>query len=118
MPVKNKKGLIELFPEFQPMRIKYKDVLDFKAFYEALHEWLLENDWKDVEDKLDHWETYYGERVDRNGSKEIWILWRPVKDAKDSKYLKYYLDFNFHCLGMSKVEVVKEGQKMKIDKGE
>ena len=118
MPIKKKEGLIELFPEFQPMRVKYKDVLDFKAFYEALREWLLENDWKDSFGDLDHWETYYGERIDRNGAKEIWIQWRPMKNAKDSKYLNYYLDFNFHCLGMTKVEVVKDGQKVKVDKGE
>src|SRR3989338_1108665 len=33
-------------------RVKYKDIFDIKGFYESLHEWLMEYNWKDPEDEL------------------------------------------------------------------
>jgi len=113
-----KNNMISIFPEFSPMRIKYKDIFDMKAFYETLREWLLENEWKDQEDGLDHWETYYGERIGQGGAKEIWIRWRTIKNTPDAKYLTYHLDLDFHVLGLVSTEVIKEGQKMKVNKGE
>jgi len=101
----------------KPLRVKYKDVFDLKAFYESLHEWLQHYGWKDLEDGEDHWENLYAERIDRNGNKEIWIQWRPFRTAEGGPF-NYYLDFNFHVLGLSGVEVVKEGIKMKVHKGE
>lgn len=101
----------------KPFRVKYKDVFDFKEFYGALHEWLLHYSWIDIEEGEDRWENLYYERIDRNGNKEIWIQWRPFKKA-DSGPFNYYLDFNFHALGLSTTEVVKDGIKMKVNKGE
>lgn len=113
-----KPGLIPIFPEFMPPRVKYKDVFDMKAFYEfCLREWLLENEWGDSAGDLDHWETLYSEKINRDGAKEIWIQWRPMKKAKDGKFT-FYLDFNFHILGLISMEVVKEGMKIKTNKGE
>jgi hypothetical protein len=109
--------LIAIFPDFQPMRVKYKDVFDLKAFYEALHEWLLERGWKDPEDEIDHWENYYGERITGGGMKEIWIQWRPFRQPMDSK-LRYYFDFDWHCIAVTSTEIVRNGQKIKLNKGE
>ncbi len=107
-----------IFPPFQPLRVKYKDVFDLKAFYEALHEWLQQNNWKAVEEgELDHFETYYGEKIGREGMKEIWIQWRATKDAPEGPFT-YYLNFDYHVLGLTSIEVVKEGMKMKVNKGE
>ena len=114
MPNKKVK-VITVVPKF---RVKYKDIFDLKAFYEALHEWLLEYDWKDAEDKSDHWETYYGERIDNTGAKEIWFQWRPIKDPVDAPFLRYYLDFDFHCIAITSAEIVKDGMKLKVNKGE
>jgi len=110
--------LIKIFDDFSPIRIKYKDIFDMKGLYESLQEWLSERDWNDPEDKVDHWETYYSERIDRSGSKEIVIQWRLEKPAPKAQYLYYYLDIDFHCLALSNVEVMKEGRKMKVNKGE
>ncbi|PIZ51324.1 hypothetical protein COY27_03935 [Candidatus Woesearchaeota archaeon CG_4_10_14_0_2_um_filter_33_13] len=118
MPVKDPKAMIKVFPDFQPMRIKYKDVFDLKGFYEALHEWLLENNWKDKETKpLDYWENYYGERIAQNGMREIWIQWRVWKPS-DSEKLDYYLDMDWHCIAISNTEIVRDGRKIKLNKGE
>ena len=117
MPKKKLKNAYSIFPAFKPVRIKFKDVFDFKGFYEDTHFWLEEHGWKDIEEKGDHYETYYGERRAQGGARELWIQWRPFKPAEDGKFT-YYLDFDFHCIALVKVEVVKEGRKMSLDKGE
>lgn len=103
-----------------------------KAFYEALYEWFKEYEWGDVDDSLDqegnwlnptvapneHWETYYGERIDAKGMKEIWIQWRLFKDPKNAPFLRYYLDVDFHCLGLHSTDVIKEGVKLSVHRGE
>ncbi|MBT6774777.1 hypothetical protein HOA91_05405 [Candidatus Woesearchaeota archaeon] len=111
------KKLISLFPEFQPMRVKYKDVFNLKAFYEALREWLVEHEWKDLEDGFDHWETFYGERISQGGSREIWMQWRPTKNAGNPQ-IQYYVDIDWHCIGVSSTEIVHNGKKIKTNKGE
>lgn len=100
-----------------PMRVKYRDVFDLKQFYIFLHEWLMEHEWEDSEGDGDHWETYYYERVGAGNIREIYIHWRVRKKAEHGQFM-YYLDFNWHCVGLTKVEVLKEGQKMSVDKGE
>ncbi len=116
------------------MKLKYKDIFDMKAFYEALYEYLKENEWGDPDDTLDatsgepinptvprseHWETYYGERIDAKGLRELWIQWRLFKDPKEAPFLRYYLDIDFHCLGLAfGVEIVKEGMKLSVNRGE
>ncbi len=122
MPLKDpddkKNSMIRIFPQFQPMRLKYKDVFDLKGFYEAVHEWLLENDWKDKETKLDYWENYYGERIAQGGMREIWIQWRPWKIPNDDMKIEYYLDFDWHCIAVTNTEIVRDGKKIKLNKGE
>ncbi len=113
----DKDAQINIFPSFMPIRVKYKDVFDLKAFYEAMHEWMLENNWKDKEDKLDHWESYYGDRTNQQGMKEIWMLWRVTKEPDDAK-IQYYMDIEMHCLGITTTEMVVKGQKIKLNKGE
>jgi len=119
--IKDPKRMISLFPEFSPMRVKYKDIFDMKAFYEALHEWLQEYGWKDYEDQVgagDHWESFYGERIGQGGAREIWIRWRVHKKAPESDHLTYYLDIDFHCIALMSTEVVVKGRKIKTNKGE
>lgn len=122
MPKQPVGNLIPLFPPFSPMKVKYKDVFDLKAFYENFKEWLTDQGWhgetNDGKFDFDHWETLYAERIDRTGAKELWIRWRPVKEPEKAPFLKYYWDINYRVTGMSSVEIVKEGRKIKADKGE
>ena len=112
-------GLISIFPEFNPLRIKYKDIFDLKAFYETLREYFLEQGWGNTEgDIADHWETYYGEKIDGGGAKELWMRWRLVKNAPDTSFIRYYLDIDWHVLALVSAEVVRDGQKLKVNKGE
>jgi hypothetical protein len=99
------------------VRVKYKDVFDMKAFYTDLHDYLLELEWKSHDGAKETWETYYGERIDQSGAREIWIWWRLSKKAPGAK-ITYYLDFDWHCIAIQKAEIIKDGKKLKINKGE
>ncbi len=121
MPKKKVDNLTSIFPQFSPLRIKYKDIFDLKAFYETLHEWFIEYGWKDVEEpgaNGDHWENYYAEKIGSGGIREIWFQWRTSKGAPDSKYITYYMDLDVHCVGLGDTEVVRNGRKLKVNKGE
>jgi len=119
----DKKRLVSIFPEFSPLKVKYKDVLDMKGFYEEFWEWLKEQGWKDWENKIDTFERFYGERIGQGGAKELWIRWRPFKvpepyGGMSDPPLRYYFDIDFHVIGLAPTEIVKDGKKIKTEKGE
>jgi hypothetical protein len=101
-------------------RVKWKDIFNVKEFYRAMHEWLYEYNWIDMEDKIDHYETLYFEKVGLFGDKELWCRWRPQKIPTENSYYKYHLDLDFHYLYLVPTEIVREGKKFKKDiyKGE
>lgn len=108
-----------LIPVFPPgARVKYKDIFDLKTFYDDFHEYLMEHDWADVDNGQEHWETYYDERINKDGLKELRIFWRCWKKAPNSTYLSYYLDLSWKCLAIVSTEIVLNGQKFKVNKGE
>ena len=107
--------------EGTPARVKYKDIFDMKGFYETLYWWINERGWKDAIDYeifVDHFETYYGERISLNGMKEIWIQWRFFKKPSQAPFLAYYLDLDWHVIGLENTEVIRGGHKIKTNKGE
>ncbi|MBU1974352.1 MAG: hypothetical protein KKH52_03075 [Nanoarchaeota archaeon] len=108
---------IDIFSPVQPARIKYSDVIDLREFYDALHEWLIEHEWKDEKDNSVNYETFYSERVDRNGGREIWIFWRMYRKPPDTEAFVYYMDIYYHCIAIRPTEVIKEGKKLKVNKG-
>ena len=101
-------------------RIKWKDIFNVKEFYRALHEWFLEYEWTDAEDKMDHYETLYFEKIGLFNDKELWLRWRLQKIQRGNAYFKYHLDLDFHFLYLVPTEVIREGKKFKKDvyKGE
>src|SRR3989338_8689935 len=47
------------------------------------------------------------------------ITWKMWKNAsRHTNTFKYYLDIYYRCIAISKIEVVKEGKKMNVNKGE
>ena len=99
------------------LRVKYKDIFDLKQFYIAMREWLKENNWSDSEDKSEHWESQFGQH-NRNGVKEIWIWWRLHKTIPEGTHMTYYLDFDWHCIAITETEIIRNGTKIKCQKGE
>ena len=115
--------VIAQIPEF---RVKYSDVFSLRNLYIMLHEFLLEENWRGVEGNSDHEdiETLYSENVYQKGihrgGKELWFWWRAEKqlEGKYSGYLRNKLDIDAHVVYLQTVEVVHQGKKMNVHKGE
>ena len=105
--------------------VKFKDIFHLKEFYRAMHEWMREYDWfstetdgLNIEDGADHYETLYLEKEGGGGDKEMWWWWRLQKLPTSNSYYKYHMDIDYHILYMFPAEVVRDGKKLKVNKGE
>lgn len=120
MPVINpkKNGLTRLFPQFSPMKIKYKDIFEFDSFYEALYEYLKDQGWGAYDGDFVHlnWETFYMQKTSGGVTDHV-IRWRCKKQSPDVPMM-LYLDLDFQTIAMKGTEIVRGGQKVSADKGE
>ncbi|MBW2966111.1 hypothetical protein KY342_03330 [Candidatus Woesearchaeota archaeon] len=121
MPIKQLHNAVQA----ASFRVKFKDIFNLKEFYKAMHEWMLEYGWSSVEsDGLtieegdDHYETLYLEKQDAGGAKEMWWWWRLQKLPVSNSYYKWHMDIDSHVLYMLPAEVMREGKKLKVNKGE
>ena len=87
-------------------KLKHSGIFDLKDAYRVAHDWLVDEGYEIEENK-------YMEVV--TGAKEVQIFWT-AKD-KLSDYFTISLDVKFHILGMSNVEMEKDGVKIKKNKG-
>ena len=116
-------GVIAEIPQF---RVKYNDVFSLRNLYIMLHEFLLEENWKGIDGDSDHTdiETLYSENVYQKGihrgGKELWFWWRAYKsmEGKYSGYLRNRLDIDTHVVYLQTLEVVHQGKKINMQKGE
>jgi len=115
-------------PEF---RIKYNDVFHLKNLYVMMHEFLEDEGWygdagalenpsashRDIE-KF-YMERYHSKSIHRGGM-ELWVWWRLKKApfGKGHPYYSFEMDIDFHGMYMQKVEVMHQGKKLNVDKGE
>jgi len=105
-------------------RVKFKDIFHLKEFYRAMHEWTLEYDWSSAEadglklENKDYFETLYLERKGIEGDKEMWWWWRMQKVPTNNSYYKFHLDIDYHILYIVPTEVMRDGKKLKVHKGE
>ena len=110
-------------PEF---RIKFSDVFSLRNLYIMLRQTLLEEGWYGADNDKEgaDLETFYSENVFQKGihkgGKEIWFWWRTSKDweGKVSSYFNYKLEIDAHCVYIQNVEVVHQGKKLNVQKGE
>lgn len=98
------------------MVVVYSGVFSFKYVYFLMHEWFLENGWAPPEDQ-DFREDLYMQR-ESGSAKELFITWRLFKDHDDVYYHKFEMDLIIHVLGLSSTEIMIDGKKTKLDKGE
>mgnify|MGYP001605041442 CR=1 FL=1 len=116
-------GIIASIPDF---RIKYADVFSLRNLYIMLHQVLLEDGWRGKDWDAEHAdiETFYSENVFQRGihrgGKELWFWWRAFKypEGKYNAYLRNLLDIDAHAVYLQNVEVVHQGKKMTVQKGE
>lgn len=116
--------------QIPPFSVKYKDVFSLQNLYVTMHEMLLEEGWLGFEKKgaeaaaHSDLETLYSENVYQrgvhHGGKEIWVWWRAQKqpEGRLSTYFLNTLDMDWHVATMQPMEVVHQGKKMNVIKGE
>lgn len=90
-------------------KIKFVGLFDFKEFYAFCYEWL------SLETGLTVVEEEYSEKLKGN-MKDIEVKW--VAFTKASDYFKYEIKIEFKLIAITEVEIVKDGVKMKMNKGE
>lgn len=114
-------------PEF---KVKYKDVFHLKNLYVMIHEYLTEEGFLDADQVQSAAEGHIAtevlymekfiQKAIHAGGKEMWVWWRTFKKphTKYSGFFRFHLDFDFHVVYMQDLEVMHQGKKMKINKGE
>jgi hypothetical protein len=127
MPVENVDDPIRTIPEF---RVKYNDIFHLKNLYVMMHEYLIDENWigegggdtpseahSDIE-KL-YMERHIQKAIHRGGM-ELWVWWRVKKNPlqKPQGYYEYRLDIDFHGVYLKKEELMHQGKKITVDKGE
>lgn len=88
--------------------VKWDGLFDLDEVYKKAKYWF---DMKTMSFK----EEKYIERI-KGGNKQLEIKWKASKDV--SSYFKYVIEVGILILGMSKVEVEKDGVKLPLEKGE
>ena len=119
---------IRKIPEF---RVKYSDIFHLKNLYVMMHEYLIDENWYGEGGPMDQpsnshrdIEKLYMERHHQRGlhrgGKEYWIWWRVRKNPflKFHGYYYFELDIDFHGMYMQKIELIHQGKKINVDKGE
>ncbi len=101
--------------------LNYKHVFSMEYLYKRVHEWLVEEGYCEGTGsgpKSDKWiEKLYLERISSNGARQIWIWWRMDKDYANP-FFKFYLNVDFHGLNLKDHEIVVDGTKVAMNKGE
>jgi hypothetical protein len=124
----NKDLVIREVPEF---RIKYNDVFHLKNLYVMMHEYLVDENWagesgmgdQPNESHIDI-EKFYMERHHQKslhrGDMELWLWWRLKKNPliKNQGYYEFRIEIDFHGMYLKKEEVMHQGKKLNVNRGE
>jgi len=89
-------------------KVQHTGVFDFKETYGFAYKWLADEGYLITEKK-------YSEKVKPNG-KEIEVEWDMFRKISD--YFKFSGSIKWRVLGMTDVEVEKDGVKIKMNKGQ
>lgn len=88
-------------------KVKYTGIWSFKDVYRYVYDWFIDNDY-------DLSETLYSEKIKPEG-KEVEVKWEA--ERKISDYFKFQIKAEWRIVGMTEVEVQKEGVRIKMNKG-
>ncbi len=83
-------------------------LFDFKELYKFMYRWLTSQEY-DVD------ETEYTEKVKPTG-KELFVEWRCRRRISD--YFRFQIRVLITVLGMTDVDVAKDGMRLKLNRGE
>ena len=88
-------------------KVKFSGIFEFKDTYQFVYNWLVDEDYTVEEEKYS--ETISGD------TKGIEINWKATKKVSD--YFRNEIKLGWRIIGMSNVEVEKNGKKIKMNKG-
>jgi len=88
-------------------KVKFDGIFNFSEIYKFVYTLLGDYEYK-IEERV------YTEKSKPNG-KEIEIFW--IAKRKISDYFRFRINVNWLILGMSDIEVQKDGVKVKVNKG-
>ena len=88
-------------------KVKYNGIFDWRETYQFIHRWLIEEGYKVEEHK-------YQEQI-QGDEKNIEIKWIAEKNISD--YFRNEIKMTFRIYGLKKVEVEKNGKRVKINEG-
>ncbi len=89
-------------------KVKQTGIFDYKELYRFNWNWLVDNQY-DITEKV------YGEKIGPAG-KEVDIEWDATRKISD--YFKFQIKATWKILGMTNVEVEKNGAKIKMQKAQ
>ena len=92
---------------FSGLKIKQSSLFDFGEFYQRLFSWFEVMGY-------DFSEEGY-ERFDMGNFENVKIFWKASKEVEN---VKFVIEIGFFVIGLSKVELEKDGLKMKTNKGD
>lgn len=99
--------MVELSPVYEG-KVVHTGIFNFKEFYNFLYDWFTSYQYVVIEQK-------YSEKIKAEG-KEIEILWLCLRKISD--YFRFRIKIRIFILGMVNVEIIRDGIKVKRDKGE
>lgn len=108
----------KVFPKDQTW-LNYKGKFSLEMLYKRIYEWLVENDYVDIEEKKDKYEHFFFEnRGAEGGVNEILMWWRSEKSSIKNKMFRLRIFLDFQILGLGSETIVENGQKFNVNYGE
>ncbi len=104
------------------IRVKYKGVFNFREVYRDIQEWFQDKGFA-TPDTFKFQETQYQERrfsSRMNRTAWVWIRLksREEESAPGTAFYERHLDIEYHCRYLKNVDVMFEGKKFTMQKGE
>jgi hypothetical protein len=100
--------------------VEVSNIIDFKAFYVLMHDYLSGEDWIDLEEGKDQFETYHEEKTNKDGAKNWLIWWRlkkyPKQDGvsvngKSEKLFRYIMKLDIIAQNCKAQDVTINGKQ-------
>ncbi|MEA3399382.1 MAG: hypothetical protein U9R00_02630 [Patescibacteria group bacterium] len=105
---------------FLKWELVLKDTFNWELLYKRLHDYLPEKKWRDLYKGKADFEILYYEKDKGGGAINQDIWWRAYRKPKKNAggRFMFYMKMDFKTLLIKKTEIMVDGKKVKIDKGE
>lgn len=94
------------------LRVKYKGTFRLQAFYDMLHDWLVDEEWSTTQHHK-FGETMFKKFERPDNVKDFRIHWRLKKQV--NSYMGHLMDIDFNILFIKDVETMHQGKKIKTN---